>query len=244
MPVLVKPDRSPALFDQFARQAEESPQKPASGPGSRARFAPPAPWRLAVATLAALAVTAIIGSFLPLMMRSVIHALLPLPTRAHPPLWVHLALVGGYWVFVVTVLAPFLLFFAWSRFGQPASVRPRVKRWPSVSILIPAFNEQEMILDAIGGALAQDYPDFEVIVLDDGSTDLTPHLAATTAVRLLRHEQNRGKAAALNSGLAVARGDVIVTSDADGYLDPQAVSHLVARLSDPAVAAVAEAGQL
>jgi cellulose synthase/poly-beta-1,6-N-acetylglucosamine synthase-like glycosyltransferase len=147
--------------------------------------------------------------------------------------------VGGYLLFLVSVLAPFLLFFAWSRFGQPAYLPPRVKRWPSVSILIPAFNEQELILDAIQGALAQDYPDFEVIVLDDGSADLTPHLAATTAVRLVRHERNRGKAAALNSGLAIARGEVIVTSDADGYLDAHALSHLVARLSDPEVAAVA-----
>ena len=145
-----------------------------------------------------------------------------------------MALLGGYWLFVITVVAPFLVFAAWS-WLEPARAlgRREWQRWPSVSILIPAFNEQEIILDAIQGALAQDYPDFEVIVIDDGSTDLTPHLAATTAARLVRHERNQGKAAALNSGLAVARGEVIVTNDADGYLDPQALEHLVAPLARP-----------
>ena len=122
--------------------------------------------------------------------------------------------------------------------GPPARRPPRTSRCPSVSILIPAFNEQEIILDAIGAALAQDYPDFEVIVIDDGSTDLTAHLAATTGVRLVRHEHNQGKAAALNSGLAVARGEVIVTNDADGYLDVQVLARLVAPLAQSGVAAV------
>ena len=124
--------------------------------------------------------------------------------------------------------------------SRPPGARPaRVERWPSVSILIPAFNEQEIILDAIGGALAQDYPDFEVIVIDDGSTDLTPYLVTSTGARLVRHERNKGKAAALNSGLVEARGEVIVTNDADGYLDPMALRHLVVPLADPSVGAVA-----
>src|SRR5262249_45168266 len=64
-------------------------------------------------------------------------------------------------------------------------------------------------------------------------------LTATTAARLLRHERNRGKAAALNSGLAAARGEVIVTCDADSYLDPHALRHLVAPLADGTIGAVA-----
>ena len=103
----------------------------------------------------------------------------------------------------------------------------------------PRANEQEIILEAIHGALNQDYPDFEVIVIDDGSTDMTAHLAGTTSARLIRHDQNRGKAAALNSGRSAARGEVIVTCDADGYLDPQALRHLVAPLADPSVGVVA-----
>lgn len=142
-------------------------------------------------------------------------------------------------MFLITVVAPFAVFAAWSRLSRRADRPVRPHRLPTVSILIPAFNEQEMILDAIAGAHAQAYPDFEVIVIDDGSTDLTAHLVGTTAARLVRHERNQGKAAALNSGLAVARGEVIVTNDADGYLDPAALAHLVVPLAGTGVGAVA-----
>jgi biofilm PGA synthesis N-glycosyltransferase PgaC len=239
MAVLEIPEIITHVLDHPAREAGKSLAAQLPAPASRARFVPSAPLHLAASTLAAVVITAVIGLVVPLVMRSLIQAVLPSAGRAHPPLWVHLSLVGGYWLFLVTLVMPFLLFFAWSRSSVPADLPTRVVRWPSISILIPAFNEQEMILDAIQGALAQDYPDFEVIVIDDGSTDLTPHLAATAAVRLLRLNHNRGKAAALNAGLAVARGEVIVTSDADGYLDPQALSHLVPRLANPEVAAVA-----
>jgi cellulose synthase/poly-beta-1,6-N-acetylglucosamine synthase-like glycosyltransferase len=210
-----------------------------SAPEPGARFAPLAPLRWAASTLAALAIIAVIGLVIPPLMRSIVQAALPPAPRVHPSYWVHLALMVGYWLFLATVVSPFLVFAAWSYLGRPAPRSARVERWPSVSILIPAFNEQEIILDAIGGALAQDYPDFEVIVIDDGSTDLTPYLVTSTGARLVRHERNKGKAAALNSGLVEARGEVIVTNDADGYLDPMALRHLVVPLADPSVGAVA-----
>jgi cellulose synthase/poly-beta-1,6-N-acetylglucosamine synthase-like glycosyltransferase len=153
--------------------------------------------------------------------------------------WVQPTLWAGYALFVTLVVLPFLVFLAWSWAGRPARGASLPERWPRVSILIPAHNEQEIIADAIQGALDQDYPDFEVIVIDDGSTDLTAHLTAATSARLIRHDRNRGKAAALNSGMAAARGEVIVTCDADGYLDRQALRHLVAPLADPSVGAVA-----
>jgi cellulose synthase/poly-beta-1,6-N-acetylglucosamine synthase-like glycosyltransferase len=124
------------------------------------------------------------------------------------------------------------------RGAQTGSRRP-LSSWPSVSILIPAHNEQEIVLETIRSALGQDYPNFEVIVIDDGSTDRTPELVTTTAVRLIRHETNRGKAAALNTGLRFARGEVIVTCDADSYFEPDAVRHLVAPLADPRIGGVA-----
>jgi cellulose synthase/poly-beta-1,6-N-acetylglucosamine synthase-like glycosyltransferase len=239
MTVLTKLRHAPTRLDRAAQVADETLPAQRPTPASRARFAPAAPVRLAASTLAAVVVTVIIGLLVPPLMRSLVQSVLPTPARAHPPLWVHLALMGGYWLFLVTVVAPFVVFTAWSLLRRRAHLPARHTRRPSVSILIPAFNEQEIILDAIQGALAQDYPDFEVIVIDDGSTDLTPHLAATTGARLIRHERNQGKAAALNSGLAVARGEVIVTNDADGYLDSGALAHLVVPLADPSIAAVA-----
>ena len=213
--------------------------EPLLSPASAARFAPLAPGLWIGSTLAALAVTVVIGLLMAPFMRSLIEASLPAAPRVRPPAWVSLALVIGYWLFVATVVAPFLLFAAWRSLGRAVDRPGQMEQSPRISILIPAFNEQETILDAIEGALGQDYPDFEVIVIDDGSSDLTPYLATTTAARLVRHERNRGKAAALNSGLAAAQGEVIVTNDADGYLDPQALRHLVAPLLDPSVGAVA-----
>jgi biofilm PGA synthesis N-glycosyltransferase PgaC len=222
-----------------ASVAEEMVPFPVPATASSSPFAPLAPVRLVASTLAALALAAVIGLLIPPIMRSVVQAALPPAPRVLPLPWVHVLLCVGYGLFLVTTLSPFLIFAAWSYFGRPADRPMRMDQWPSVSILIPAFNEQETILDAVGGALAQDYPDFEVIVIDDGSTDLTPYLVAKTEASLVRHGRNKGKAAALNSGLAAARGEVIVTNDADGYLDPMALRHLVVPLADPTIGAVA-----
>ena len=186
-------------------------------------------------------VSLLIGLLLPVLMRRFIHMDLAMATWGALTFWLRYLLIVGYWVFIFTAVMPTLLFAAWSYAGSPVRRvwRPQNQHLPFVSILIPAFNEQDLIVDAIRGALAQDYPDFEVIVIDDGSTDLTAKLAAGTAARVIRHAKNQGKAAALNSGLAVARGEVIVTNDADGNLDPKALKHLVAPLYTPGVGAVA-----
>jgi cellulose synthase/poly-beta-1,6-N-acetylglucosamine synthase-like glycosyltransferase len=148
-------------------------------------------------------------------------------------------LVLWYGLFVLLVICPLVVFWTWSRLCLPRRQKRELQHAPKVSILIPAFNEQELILDSIHGALSQNYPNFEVIVIDDGSTDLTAYLATTQPVQLLRQGQNTGKAAALNRGLAAATGEVIVVCDADGYLDPDAVGHLVRALSDPQTAGAA-----
>jgi cellulose synthase/poly-beta-1,6-N-acetylglucosamine synthase-like glycosyltransferase len=184
-----------------------------------------------------------LGVAIPWVMDPLVQAALAeLPSGTMMP-WVRPTLWAGYVLFVATSLFPFLMFLAWSRLRPlPAGAfrpEPAHWHWPRVSILIPAHNEQEIILDAIHGALNQDYPEFEVIVIDDGSTDLTPQLTETTAARLIRHEWNQGKAAALNSGLAAAQGEVIVTCDADSYLDSSALRHLVAPLADRTIGAVA-----
>lgn len=208
-------------------------------PGSPARFAPDRPGRWLGATLAAMLATLAAGLAIPGPMAMLVRALVPPASGMAMRSWVTPTLWAGYVLFVLTVILPFAVFLAWSCLGRrrPPAYAPR--RWPSVSILIPAFDEQEIILDAIHGAINQDYPDFEVLVIDDGSADLTAHLAATTPARLIRLERNAGKAGALNRGLAEARGEVIVTADADSYLDPAALRHLVGPLADPTVGGVA-----
>jgi GT2 family glycosyltransferase len=113
---------------------------------------------------------------------------------------------------------------------------------PSVSVLVPAFNEGEVIGRTVRSVLAQQYPSLELLIIDDGSTDETSARATEAStdprLRVLR-QPNGGKAAALNHGIAQARGDVIVVIDADTLLDPDALVHLVRPLADARVGAVA-----
>jgi cellulose synthase/poly-beta-1,6-N-acetylglucosamine synthase-like glycosyltransferase/peptidoglycan/xylan/chitin deacetylase (PgdA/CDA1 family) len=111
---------------------------------------------------------------------------------------------------------------------------------PPVSIVVPAYNECVDIAKSVGSLAGSDYPDFEVIVVDDGSTDRTPEIVTgldLERVRVIR-QPNRGKAAALNRGIEAAAHDVIVTVDADTVFEPGTLRHLVQPFSDAQVGAV------
>ncbi|HHI00734.1 MAG TPA: glycosyltransferase family 2 protein, partial [Thermococcus litoralis] len=117
----------------------------------------------------------------------------------------------------------------------------KTRGWaPFVSILIPAYNEGENIVKSIKSALSQDYPAFEVIVIDDGSEDDTFEKAISLEDSRLRvfRKTHEGKAKALNFGLSKARGEVIVTTDADSLLSPSALRLLVGRFYSPEVVGV------
>jgi cellulose synthase/poly-beta-1,6-N-acetylglucosamine synthase-like glycosyltransferase/peptidoglycan/xylan/chitin deacetylase (PgdA/CDA1 family) len=114
---------------------------------------------------------------------------------------------------------------------------------PLQSVLIPAFNEAKVIVQSIRRILASDYPNLEVIVIDDGSTDGTSdrvreHFADDLRVTLLA-VPNGGKAKALNYGLRHARGSVVVALDADTHFASDSISKLVRWFADPEVGAVA-----
>ena len=89
---------------------------------------------------------------------------------------------------------------------------------PFFSILLPAYNAGGHISDALRDLLAQTYGDFEIIVVDDGSTDGTKDAVKQfkdRRVRLIPLSSNRGLVGALNAGLAEARGEWIARQDAD-----------------------------
>ena len=116
---------------------------------------------------------------------------------------------------------------------------------PPVSIVIPAYNEEATIGQAIESALDQTYPNTEVIVVDDGSTDNTAKMVSNFSygypdrVKLIRHEKNIGKFEALNSGMEVAKGEYIYHMDADGYLAPDNVEKMISAFKDEKLGAVA-----
>ena len=113
---------------------------------------------------------------------------------------------------------------------------------PFVSVLIPAHNEAEVIADTVRAACLIDYPHYEVVVIDDGSSDDTSRrvepLLDAGRVRLVRKLQNEGKALALNDALPLANGDIILTLDADAAPDPMILRRIVPHFASARVAAV------
>ena len=137
------------------------------------------------------------------------------------------------------------LVFHWR--DEPTSADEPEGGWPGVSVLIPAYNEEAVIAISVRAALDADYPELEVLVLDDGSTDDTDSVAREAGagdprLRVLRDPVNRGKAERLNVGLREAHHELVAVTDADAHMHPQALKLLVTRLSrSPVVAAVAGA---
>lgn len=95
------------------------------------------------------------------------------------------------------------------------------------TVVIPAFNEQEAIADVVGRVRGRGAWR-EVLVVDDGSTDLTAERAAKAGARVVRHPYNKGNGAAVKTGIREAKGDVVLLMDADGQHDPEDMARLVA----------------
>ncbi|MHA6722685.1 glycosyltransferase [Sphingomonas sp. RS2018] len=114
---------------------------------------------------------------------------------------------------------------------------------PSVSVIIPAYNEERVIATSIERILASDYPALQIIVADDGSRDATSAIVRTRfgdddRVTLLTLP-NGGKAAALNRALLHASGEVVIALDADTQFEPDTIRHLARWFADPRIGAVA-----
>jgi cellulose synthase/poly-beta-1,6-N-acetylglucosamine synthase-like glycosyltransferase len=121
--------------------------------------------------------------------------------------------------------------------------KPATRDGVTVSIVVPAYNEEAVIVSTINRVLASRYDDFDVIVVDDGSKDhtldvLRAHFSTHPRVSILS-VPNGGKANALNVGIAQAKGAVIVALDADTQFESQTVPNLVRWFSDPTIGAVA-----
>jgi cellulose synthase/poly-beta-1,6-N-acetylglucosamine synthase-like glycosyltransferase/peptidoglycan/xylan/chitin deacetylase (PgdA/CDA1 family)/spore germination protein YaaH len=117
---------------------------------------------------------------------------------------------------------------------------------PRVAVLIPAFNEEKVIVRTIRSVLNSDYANLRIIVVDDGSSDHTFDVARqaykneiATARILLLSKPNGGKAAALNFALDRMTEDIYVGIDADTVIAPDAISKLIPHFEDPRVGAVA-----
>lgn len=102
-----------------------------------------------------------------------------------------------------------------------------------VSVIVPAYNQGPYLAEAVQSALGQTYPELEVIVVDDGSTDDTPNVAhafSDPRVRYLRQE-NRGLSAARNTGIEASRGPYLTFLDSDDVFLPEKLTLLVGELT-------------
>ncbi|MBG0843750.1 glycosyltransferase family 2 protein [Pseudomonas chengduensis] len=98
-----------------------------------------------------------------------------------------------------------------------------------ISIILPAKNESAAI-GATVSSIRQHYPDAELIVVNDGSTDNTAAVAEEAGARVIHHPYSKGNGAAIKSGARAARGEILVFMDADGQHDPADISRLLAKL--------------
>lgn len=150
-----------------------------------------------------------------------------------------LVLSALFFVYVFTTIFSILLFPIWRAMDRRPALPPAAEHFkPLVSIVIPAYNEEDCIAETIRAAQALDYPHKEIIVVDDGSTDRTRIIAEAFNVAVVGLRQNSGKSAALNKALETATGQIVLFTDSDSYLAPDALTHLVKHFADPKVAAV------
>jgi len=160
--------------------------------------------------------------------------------------WVMLIYFGFYPVFsaVVWVTTSVIYFSRKERMGkeEEAALYALPEPPPMVSVLIPTYCEEEGIEATLEAALRIDYPRFEIVVVDDGSTDGTvarvmPYVERGT-VRLVRKTVNEGKAMALNDALPCLNGEIVLALDADAVVEFGILRALVPHFSSARVAAV------
>lgn len=110
-----------------------------------------------------------------------------------------------------------------------------------LSVIIPVYNEKATINEIINRVKAAEPQDKEIIVVDDGSTDGTREILKglqNDRIRVILHEKNTGKGGAIRTGLAAAKGDIVMLQDADLEYDPKEIAGLIRPIQDGAADAV------
>ena len=137
------------------------------------------------------------------------------------------------------------LIFYWKERKEPPYQQPaELDVYPMVAVLIPCFNEGDNAEETISHALSLDYPNFEVIAINDGSSDKTAEVLDRLAerfekLRVVHLAQNQGKAVALQAGSLLTQAEFLIGIDGDALLDPHAAKWMIRHfLQDRTVAAV------
>ena len=110
-------------------------------------------------------------------------------------------------------------------------IKTETNIFPKISIIVPAFNEAKTITNCIRSLQDLDYPNFEIIVVDDGSNDATYEVANQCDGAKVFRQKNQGKPIALNNGISHSSGEIILTVDADTELDRNALKPIANRFA-------------
>jgi len=105
--------------------------------------------------------------------------------------------------------------------------------FPSVTILMPAYNEEKVVEKALKSAKELDYPNYKVNFVDDGSTDQTLEKARkydSETINIIEHKKNKGKAAAINTALTKADSDYVVVQDADSEINSDLLEAAITKM--------------
>jgi biofilm PGA synthesis N-glycosyltransferase PgaC len=134
--------------------------------------------------------------------------------------------------------------FYHERWLPPYDQPPPMQYWPPISILVPCYNEGDNAEETLRAAAQVDYPDFEIVAVNDGSRDNTAEVLDRLAgeiprLRVVHLAKNSGKATALNTGALLARHELLVCIDGDALLDPHALRWIARVFLVPGIGAVA-----
>ncbi|WP_051516606.1 poly-beta-1,6-N-acetyl-D-glucosamine synthase [Herbaspirillum sp. RV1423] len=140
----------------------------------------------------------------------------------------------------VWLIGALLYYLKWER-AQPETVR--LAHYPPISILLPCHNEGDNVYETIGWLLQQDYPAYEIIAINDGSTDNTGELLDQLCtmhpkLRVVHLAANQGKAVAMCVGALLANSEYLVCIDGDALLEVDACSWMMSHFVHPHVGAV------
>lgn len=149
----------------------------------------------------------------------------------------------------------FIVFYTFLGYGIVLFIIIRIKRLfkkplafyqtsshPTVTLLIAAYNEQDLIEEKIQNCLAIDYPQdlFQILFITDGSSDQTPEIIQQNSLVELLHQNSRsGKMAAIKRAIPFIKGEITVFTDANTFLNTEAIKELIKHYQDPKVGAVA-----
>jgi cellulose synthase/poly-beta-1,6-N-acetylglucosamine synthase-like glycosyltransferase len=156
---------------------------------------------------------------------------------------IHQSIIPGLLVMDMSLIFfQYFMILPFSLVDPVINRKPMIYR-PLVSVIVPAYNEEKWIKQTLGSLLEVDYENKEIVVVDDGSTDSTYYIASMMGksnqnIRVFQ-KVNGGKASAINYGLLVSSGEIVVITDADGLVSHGSLKEIVGFFRDPNVVGVA-----